>query len=1193
MPESERDRHLIIEASAGTGKTYAIERLVLRLLTEKQLSLDQILVVTFTEKATGDLKGRLRTRLEGALKEAAEHRARLQEALDGFDQAHVYTIHGFCQRVLQEYAFENRHDFRPQLVRDPDLVEACLREMQRRGWWQEYGERLATVLELSGYNSGKAGAEAWEGLVREVAQSYRRACGHVLLPELLATWPALLDEEDRDLRTLLDQLREKAGPVPAAGVEEHRWYLGYGALPVRQDWRDAWRRKVLVPVLAWLSNPSAAERPLTTFGRLLDECSSDRFKTYGFPMLTERLDAKAQAQLPTLCAGLIEAMTLLETQRQRLNISVLGNQLAVQTVRRLQDQLHAHKAERGLQSFEDMLTRVDAALEPGNARADALRDALRRRFRYAIVDEFQDTDPVQWRIFRRLFVDGASEQRLVVVGDPKQAIFGFRGADVEAYLEARSELCTRFRGEQRPQDTNWRSCPELLAALNRLFAAGEWFRGTGIDYREVQAADDACRPNRLLEDRTGRPALSLVDLSAAPTLTAARVRQARFIAGEIQRLLAGSKPTLEYENKKQERQPLQAGDICVLVFKRPEARPLLDELRAFDIPFSFYKEPGLWQCDEATHLRYLLRAVAGPGDRRALRAALLTRFFRIPPEQLAAADELPADHPARERFQRWYDLANRRQWAELFQSFLEDTGVLLAKDDPDPDRTRANYRHLLQTLEQAAYSRDLDMLGVLETFETLRRQPGDREGNRKPIETERPRVCIMTIHASKGLEFPVVFLAGGFTGGRTPTIYTYRNDERKLVFDLSREDTAKNKHKEERTKEDRRLLYVALTRAMFKLYVPCLADRNPAAPAAGGAKHYHQPGPVAEIVTPALTASRLEEMGSPYVERIATDGPLPDLPVRAGQAEERPAAVHVGNGSVDGDGRKSVELVTDLFPSIDLTDRRGVRITSFSRLHRQLAETASYADRAPRADDDRGDVLEVKDQLRGPVFGDMVHDVLAEIDFGAVGHAPTPSDLLRESKTRPLLEAKVQRHLPRLFARQAERQLREACHQQVADLVWHALHTPLDALGGPLGQVPKADRLHELEFHFPCQEDPPPAVRRDDRFLTGFIDLVVRRGGRYFLLDWKTNTLPAYGPAELADNMRACDYVRQCRLYLQALVRWLGWVRGGDFDFARDFGGVYYLYLRGLEAGAGSGVYFQAPTADDLRLENVLGDYSW
>jgi len=195
------DRHAVVEASAGTGKTYTLEQLVLRLLDERQVPLDQILLVTYTEKATGELKERLRAALEKKLASGTGPAAAWQAALNSFERASIHTIHGFCQRVLQEYAFENGQDFRAELVHDRDLLDSCLREIQRKHWRQEFGERLPLILELAGFTH-KSGGENWEDKVRQLVSRYRPACGHRLRPEPRADWLAALHRLEDDLRQL-------------------------------------------------------------------------------------------------------------------------------------------------------------------------------------------------------------------------------------------------------------------------------------------------------------------------------------------------------------------------------------------------------------------------------------------------------------------------------------------------------------------------------------------------------------------------------------------------------------------------------------------------------------------------------------------------------------------------------------------------------------------------------------------------------------------------------------------------------------------------------------------------------------------------------------------------------------------------------------------------------------------------------
>jgi exodeoxyribonuclease V beta subunit len=745
VTEIDLDRHAVVEASAGTGKTYTLEKLVQRLLVERGVRLEQILLVTYTEKATGELKGRLRQMLEKQLSENTRHRQIFQSAIDTFDQANIHTIHGFCQRVLLEYAFENREAFRLELVNDADLMPGCLREIQRTAWRREYGDRLPLILELAGYAKVRGGPEEWERRVQTLAGSYRPGCGHQLLPEMRDNWLESLQQLDASLRTVVPELRARAGePLRLDRIEQHPWNTGFAQLkfaPVRRQGR---RARLLLPLLRWLADSKTQQQPAAAFRRLLHHCADvPHFDKYGFTWLTDRLPSSAREELHSRCPELAYVVIEVEKLRRASDDLVLSDQLVVRTVRQLQDSLASLKRERGLHSFEDLLTRVDRALDPReNPRADILVAALRNRYAYAIVDEFQDTDPIQWRIFRKIFVESAPGHRLFVVGDPKQAIFGFRGADLHTFLVARDDLIQRHGAVDHVLPVNWRSSPELLEALNCLFERGRWFDGTGIDYTLVQAPEESERFNAVVRDRSERAALTLVDLTRYSWLGKARRQQARFIVQEIQRLLGGKdgQPALEFSIKGA-RQALHLGHLCILVKARHEAGPVVDELRTAGIPFSFYKQPGLWQSEEAVHLGYVLRALARPDHPQAFRKALLTRFYRIPPEKLASIDDWRPSHAVNELFGRWRELAEERRWAELFQSLLEDTGVLVNNlGSGEAERASANYRHMVQTLEQTAYGRDLDLFDLLEHLEDLRRRPGDDETAMQPIETDRPRV---------------------------------------------------------------------------------------------------------------------------------------------------------------------------------------------------------------------------------------------------------------------------------------------------------------------------------------------------------------------------------------------------------------------------------------------------------------------
>jgi ATP-dependent exoDNAse (exonuclease V) beta subunit len=1116
--------HRAVEASAGTGKTTWITRQAVRLLAEQHARLDQLLLVTYTERATGDLKARLRAALEQARAETPDRRAPLQTALDGFDQAQVYTIHGFCMSILRDHPFETGFDFRPVLVNDKELLQSCLREAQRIDWPATYRDRLADVLNSIGYTT--SGADRWEDLVQQLALTYRRTCGHCLKPQ------------------------------------------------------------------------------------------------------TSDADA-------------------------------LG--LAIETIHTIQSRVEAYKRERGLLSYEDMLTRVDDALDPKrNPRALLLRATLRARYRFGIVDEFQDTDPLQCRIFKRIFVEGRGPARLFVVGDPKQAIFGFRGADVQTYLDAVRELAAQPHAIAEQLDVNWRSCPELLATLNRLLCNG-WFEGD-IRYSPVRAAPQDKRAHDATADNSRRAALMLVDLRSEDVLKKARTAYARFVAWEIKRLLsaANGQPSLMIKKKDDpEPRPLRASDICILIFRRREAPPILQYLRAAKIPFSFYKQPGLWQSEEAEQFACLLHSLARPDEPSALRTALPTCFFRIQPEHLAALDGVPENSPAAALFRKWCALAAKRRWSELFQSLLEETGIVFDNPaHPRFERRLANFRQMFQVLEQAAYATGLDLVGLLEVLYERRQLAADEESNLQPIETERSKVRIMTVHAAKGDEYPVVFVAGGFTQAPSSNWFTYRlnNTERSLVLNLDKTDEqAKALHNAEVAAQERRLMYVTMTRAMFKLYVPCLKSRG----------YRGATGPLVKIVATAVESTDLERMGHPFIERILPTASFPtDLaadnvensapaesqsgrlideleegsPVEPQPGEatheiektspveprlrDSPAQRVLGPAFTPGNsaGKELSEprsrgfslsrlepenimpepssptpiaLPGPLFPSIDTAAlrQRFIRVRSYSALrkpHLLTANETAFADRPERDDDDEPDALDEPGLLRGTVFGDLVHDTLEAIDFQVVAAAPRADALLAPGPVRSLLEEVFDRHAGSLPPALGSGPDRESGLVQVARVVRNALHTPLKAVGARLCEIPKGDRLHELEFFFP-ELTPTAQAGQPEGFLMGFMDLVFRKSGAYYLLDWKTNDLHGdYSPEALRRCMGESDYERQYRLYAVALCRWLE-NRVPGFDFDKHFGGVYYLFVRGMNGqDESSGVFFRKPTYRELDLPWII-----
>jgi ATP-dependent exoDNAse (exonuclease V) beta subunit len=281
----------------------------------------------------------------------------------------------------------------------------------------------------------------------------------------------------------------------------------------------------------------------------------------------------------------------------------------------------------------------------------------------------------------------------------------------------------------------------------------------------------------------------------------------------------------------------------------------------------------------------------------------------------------------------------------------------------------------------------------------------------------------------------------------------------------------------------------------------------------------------------------------------------------------------------------------DLFPAAPAQiGKRGIVMRSFSSLQRDLSRT-HFGEEVARAEDEGPELR--PDPFRGPVFGDIVHLVLEKIDFAAVGAASSVAEMLeKNSPLRAALDGPVARHAAKMRGREPLEQFQSACAERVALLVWNALRTPLPELGCRLCDVPLDHRLCELEFLYPENVGVQPAAGRpEESFVTGFVDLVFRRDGLYYLLDWKTNDLDGYDPQTIERAMQEHGYHRQYQLYLHALALWLARRHGADFEFLQHCGGVYYLFLRGMTGDALSpGIFYRRPTAQDLDLDISLGE---
>lgn len=742
-----------IEASAGTGKTYAVEHLVLELVL-RGLPFDQILLITFTDKAASELKVRLRQllmQLPGRILTSAPEgpawkvdgalEARRVDALHRLGRAQISTIHAFCRRMLQEFAFEGRRPFELELVDEAVTLRAAARRVLRRPADTDAARFVLTWLRTVPVHELTDRWVQWALARAEIEPRFD-----------LEAWRAL----HADWRLGLPTLRALMAAIPRLALPR----------PAAKALRNA------LQILCRGGLEADLARALSS----LDEVDS----------LLPRLERHASA----LQDASPRAWTLVQRLMARVPFEAAGAQVILPELWEEEARL---KADRGWQTFSDMTSGLDAALGP------ALIARMRERFRICIVDEFQDTDEIQWRILKRVFFE-STDHRLVVVGDPKQSIYGFRGADLHTYREA-TDAIHRAGGFRLRLERTYRSTPGVTDAVHMLLSArGHSFWSGQLDYAPVRSAVE---PRTVSVQGRSEPALTVWRFEAdrlEDGVGTVRRAWARAIATDAARLIDGGRVS---------ERPVRPGDLFVLTRTAAEGRLVASTLRRANLPVQLFERGGLEEALESRAARDLLAAVERPDDAAAERRAWLTPWFGLEPHALPSAVELPASHP-------WLE-----ELAELrAQKRSAPPHRLLGRLARHPRLHAACAEHPARYGEVDAYETLFDELvrvadrgGWSAVFERLDQ---DATADRAPAGEEAIRVS--TIHGAKGLEAECVYLFGGLKRGRRGAVRVRRPDGWRLALDAPPEaETAW-------WEEEERLAYVALTRARSRLVLAWFDD---------------------------------------------------------------------------------------------------------------------------------------------------------------------------------------------------------------------------------------------------------------------------------------------------------------------------------------------------------------------------------
>ena len=1185
----------LIEASAGTGKTWTIAALYVRLVLGHGLGdsapvrpmLPQdVLVMTFTRAATRELSDRIRKRLAeaaqafrssqapqdpfllaiwndfpaGAPREQAAYRLAL--AAQAMDDAAVYTIDAWCQRMLREHAFDSGSLFEETLVGD----EAALRLEAVQDYWRQqlYPMDTALVAQL---------LRVWRDvatLEKEMRELMDKPLGDAQPGTLAQAFGAAQAEHDAQLAQLKKGWDQKAAHL-----------LGWIEAQLAHHKTDWDGRKLSAKNCAnWLSALTSWAQGAEDAGALEDGMKTGWTKFTPEGLLACRSAGAGPVQLPPESQAFADLKTALQALPKPAQVARLHARTHVR------QRMAELKRRSGQFGFSDMLERLNAALQDPES-GERLAQRLRAQFPMALIDAFQDTSPLQLRIFDRIYrmAENRQDCALLLIGDPKQSIYGFRGADIHSYLDARRATT----GRHHVLGTNFRSTQAVVDAVNR------WFQIQPDAFGYARGQDNPL-PFQAVQAH-GRAEVLATQLGPVPALTVvqdATLRSNRDALKHLSGLCAEqvvawlSDPQAGFDHPDKGHTPLKPQDMAVLVRTRKEAEAVRQALRARGVASVFLSDrESVFASDEARDLCLWLRGVAEPQNMRRLRAALGTRTVGLTLAELhalATQDEL-----LDQRAEQMRELRQVWQTQGVLTMLRQSLHVLqLAgrwRGQSDGERRLTNVLHLAELLQTASGQID----GAQALIRWLAQQieevhaggSGDSEEQTVRLESDDDLVKVVTIHASKGLEYPVVFLPFAHSHRVTDANKTrvlpqdLGTGERRWTLDFDKDD-AKTAD-QERLREDLRLWYVALTRAQHALWVGWSAVNR------GNSKSSVNHHSAAGRLLDGKEATQAQDW-LPLLQALQTGQEDKPLDVALVEAVD-PAPFTVWQRSAPSRALRSVLPCT---ADIDSS----WTIASFSRLARDLPSQTVLHMVTPRPADDEppedavalpappapaGSPAPWHGFAKGPTAGNFLHDQLEWLAADQFA----------------LDAAKAERLRTRCEGAGYKTQADDVV-QWLTRVVAQPLQGPgaaLNALGPCLPEMEfwlPAERLHAREVDALCQQHLLPGQSRPQLpaaqlhgMLMGFADLVFEHDGRFWVLDYKSNHLgaddAAYTPQALAGAMAQHRYEVQAALYMLALHRLLRARLGQAYDPARQLGGAVYLFLRGIDGPAGGCCTLPAP----------------
>ncbi|MBM4939964.1 exodeoxyribonuclease V subunit beta [Vibrio parahaemolyticus] len=1174
----------LIEASAGTGKTFTIAGLYLRLLLghgsaetrhRVPLTVDQILVVTFTEAATAELRDRIRARIHDAriafargqssdpviqplLNEFDDHKQAAEILLQAerqMDEAAVYTIHGFCQRMLTQNAFESGSRFNNEFVTD----ESHLKAQVVADYWRRNFYPLPFTL------AGEI-RQLWSSPSALLSNISNYLTGAPLSLSVPAMKGSLADLHTENLKKI-DELKAQ--------------------------WRESQDDFLTLISDSDINKRSYTKKSLPTWLEAVNAWAATETTGYDYP---DKLEKFAQNVLlektPKGSAPQHAVFEAIETFLA--NPISLKAPLLAHAIEHCRVMLANAKNQKQWLSFDDLLTQLSASIDTDESELLAAR--IRTLYPVAMIDEFQDTDPLQYSIFSRIYLSNP-ECGLFMIGDPKQAIYGFRGADIFTYIKARNQVSAHYT-----LGTNWRSSADMVQAVNQVFALPDspFIYDSDIPFLPVKYSPNAEKRIWTMGGQK-QPALTywLQEADDKPLPKGEYLtRMAEATASQIQTILTQAQQGQACLANGEKQKAVQAGDIAVLVRTGSEGRMIKQALADQGIASVYLSNrDSVFTSSVAQDLQRLLQAVLTPENDRALRASLASELFALDAASLDALnnDEVVWENAVNE-FKEYRKLWVQRGVLPMLRAVISKRHIAerlleegASSQGENGERVLTDLMHIGELLQQASNELDSDhglLRWLAQSISDAENGLGGSDDQIQRLESERNLVQIVTIHKSKGLEYDLVFLPFVFSYREASEAKYYDAANDRTVLDITGNDASMKQADKERLAEDLRLIYVALTRAVYACFIGASPLRNGRS-------------------TKEPTGVHRSAIG--YLIQNGQEGGINDLYQALTKQQDELDCVVVA----DPPQQLEEKYVAPQEEIYDLSAKelqnpidRNWRITSYSGLVKQGSHHAGHDatieimgfDIDSSEEQDEADLVEPERSIftfpRGARPGTFLHSLFEEIEF-----------------TQP---ATTEENTQIILGLMESEQLDEEWLPILQQLIDTVLATPLDGKSLLLNQKAPSQRLVEMEFLLPIEVLSAPALNRviqrhdplsakagDLGFQTvqgmlkGFIDLVFEHQGKYYVLDWKSNHLgddvTHYHGEALKSAMADHRYDLQYQIYALALHRFLR-SRLANYQYDHHFGGVYYLFLRGMDGQSDHGIFAAKPTLEFLQEMDRLID---